>query len=244
MTDLLTVATPQKRAFIGLYGTEGSGKTFTSTMLACYARHRLGLEGPIAALDTENGMGFRAPYVLEKTGKDLLKLETRDVDLVEPFLKECHKKGVSVAIIDSLTHIIGTLRNRFFDKHNINVPEAGDYVRADRPFKDLLDKMLTAKLNIILCGRESQVYGRYRNTKGKLVNGPVGTKMGAGKAGYEVDLLLHLTREETKEGVIRRVAVEKDRTDQIVGSTWEVPYDADVRYAPYFDFLCRGGAAE
>lgn len=240
--SLLKPAAPNRRLFAGLYGVEGAGKTYTSTTLACYARHRFGLEGPIAALDTEQGMGFRAPYVKEKTGKDLLLLETRDIDQVEPFLVECSKEGVSIAIIDSLTHILNTLRMRYFDAKDIATPEAGDYVRADKPFKVLLDKMLAARMNIIICGRESQVYGRYKNSRGKMVNGPVGTKMGAGKAGYEVDLLLHLTREESKDGVSRHVAVEKDRSDTLKNSTWGAPYDIHDRLGPFFDFLTGGSA--
>jgi hypothetical protein len=239
---LLKPATTNARLFAGLYGVEGAGKTYTSTTLACYARHRFGLSGPIAAIDTENGMHFRAPYVKEKTGTDLLLCETRDIDNVEPFLRECAKEGVSIAIIDSLTHILTTLRTRYFDAKGIDTPEASDYVSADRPFKVLLDKMLSARLNIILCGRESQVYGRYKNRAGRMVSGPVGTKMGAGKAGYEVDLLLHLTREESKDGVQRSVAVEKDRSDKIVGSSWGVPYDVDEKLSPYFDFLTNKGS--
>ena len=236
--ELLKPAPPARRLFAGLFGSEGSGKSYTATTLACYARHRFGLDGPVAALDTEQGMCFRAPYVREKTGKDLLLLETRDIDKVEPFLKECSSEGVSIAIIDSLTHILTTLRDRSFKARGVVDPQPGDYVVADRQFKEILDKMLAARMNIIICGRESQVYGRYKNSRGKMVNGPIGTKMGAGKAGYEVDLLIHCQREDLKGGGVRRyVNIDKDRSDSMAGDTFDVPYNFAERFSPYFDFL-------
>lgn len=236
--SVLRPAESTARLFVGLFGQEGAGKTYTATEIAIAGRAALGLEGPIAFFDTERGARFRALRVKEATGQDLLVMEDRTIAGLKSFFAECAKTGVSVAIVDSMTHVIEDLRTTYFAKRDIEDPEPGDYSKADKPFKELLNKMLSANLNIIGCARESQVWGRYKNSKGKMVNGPIGVKFGAGKAGYEFDLLLRMEREDKKEGgVERKCLIVKDRSASIVhgeGGVVSVPFDTATVLRPFF----------
>lgn len=243
MSLLKPASESSARCFFGLYGPQGSGKSRTATELAIATRKALGLGGPIVAFDTERAYKFQARRVLENTGKELLMCETRDIKTLVDGLKEAKAADASVCIVDSVTHFLRELRDDWMRKNKRTSMNVDDYQEADKPFKDLLDKMVKSTSNLIICGRQGAIYGLKQNTKGRWTNGPIDTKMNAGEAGYEVDLLLELKTkiipgksvEDAK--VVRQAFVEKDRSDTIKNQCLTVPWDADVVMAPFFEFI-------
>jgi hypothetical protein len=220
--SILKKAKTQGRMFVGIYGPEGSGKSRTAVEIAIAGRKTLGLTGPIVAFDTEHAYGFQARRIKEATGEDLLIASTRSVQSLRDGLKEAKRE----------------LREEYRKKKGKESLDVGDYVAADRPFKSLLDAMLRSHSNIILCGREGQKYGLRKNSRGTWVQGPVASKMNAGEAGYEVDLLLELSRKEGKTGGWTREAnVKKDRSDTVSAQTFQVPWDPAEALAGYFAHL-------
>ena len=236
--SILKKAKTQGRMFVGIYGPEGSGKSRTAVEIAIAGRKTLGLTGPIVAFDTEHAYGFQARRIKEATGEDLLIASTRSVQSLRDGLKEAKEAGASICIVDSVTHFLRELREEYRKKKGKESLDVGDYVAADRPFKSLLDAMLRSHSNIILCGREGQKYGLRKNSRGTWVQGPVASKMNAGEAGYEVDLLLELSRKEGKTGGWTREAnVKKDRSDTVSAQTFQVPWDPAEALAGYFAHL-------
>lgn len=249
MSLLKPASESSARCFFGLYGPQGAGKSRTATEIAIATRAALNLPGPILAVDTERAYKFQAPRVLEATGQELLLLETREVKTLIEGLKEAKGANVSVCIVDSVTHFLRELRDEWMKKNKRTSMDVGDYQESDKPFKKLLDGMVRSTSNLIICGRQGSVYGLKQNTRGKWTNGPVDTKMAAGEAGYEVDLLLELkqkivpgkTVDDAK--IVRQAFVEKDRSDTIRGTALTVPWDAAEVMAPFFAFLNAGKPA-
>ncbi len=241
--SLLKPANAAGRLYAGLYGPEGAGKTRTATDIAMAARAALNLSGPIVAFDTEHAYGFQAPRVKQATGTDLLVCDTRDIKTLKAGLKEAKEANASVCIVDSVTHFLRQLRDDYMKRNDKSSMDVSDYQAADKPFKALLDGMLKSTSNLIICGREGHKYGLKQNTRGKWVNGPIATKMNAGEAGYEVDLLIECRRttvpgktaEDAK--VVRTAVVKKDRSDSLGGATFTVPWSPSKALAPYFAFL-------
>ena len=93
---------------MGNYGGAGSGKTWTSALVAIGLSSRVGDGKPVAFFDTETG----SDYVLtlfRDAGVELLVVKSRAfADLVE-FVSEAESK-CSVAIVDSITHVWDELR--------------------------------------------------------------------------------------------------------------------------------------
>lgn len=242
--SILQPASPTGRLYVGIYGPEKAGKSYTATSIAIAAVLALGLKGPIAAFDTEQAYGFQASRVKRETGQDLLKADTRSIKELTAGLVEAKKIGCSVCIVDSLTHFLREARQKHFDAKGIKTPEPSDYAAADKGFKTLLDLMLQSSSNLILVGREGQKYGRYKNSSGRMVSGPVATKMNAGEAGYECDLLLEVSREEQKGGgIVRKCTVKGERGDVVGDKVWTVPWSVEKELAPYFQLL-KGGASD
>lgn len=226
------------RVYIGLYGDTGAGKTHTAVNIAMAAKKHLKLDGPVCVVDTEKAYRYHVDRVQE-AGAELLVSQTRDLDVLKSDLVEASKSGVAVFIIDSLTHFLESERDRWCERHKKqrHEMEGGDYTSSDARFKALLDKMLLSDMNLVCCAREQLVYGSYRNKSGALKQGPVGTKFGAGKAGYEFDLLLDLKKIEEKGKPTKQIAVvEKDRTRNLQGQVLTVPWSAVEKLEPYFNY--------
>lgn len=240
--SLLKPAGSTGRLFVGLYGLEGTGKTTTAVHLALAWRAFAELPGPIVFVDTERGAHWHAPTVQKATGQDLLCLETRRIDDLLPAFVEAKELGAAVVIVDSLTHFLTESRAAFFAAKEIEDPQPNHYAMADKAFKSLLAKMLKGASNLVCCGREGVVYGATVSKTGKKGQAPVGTKMDAGKAGYEFDMLLH-TQLHVAQGIepYRSVSVRKDRSQLVDGQVFKVPFKCSEAFAGLFSRL-KGGA--
>lgn len=240
--SLLKPAGSTGRLFVGIYGLEGTGKTTTAVHLALAYRACAELPGPIVFVDTERGAHWHAATVLKATGQELLCLETRKIDDLLPAFSEAKAANAACVIVDSLTHFLQESRAAFFAKHSIEDPQPNDYARADREFKKLLTSMLRGSSNLICCGREGVVYGATVSKSGKKGQAPVGTKMDAGKAGYEFDVLLH-TQLHVAQNVepYRTCTVRKDRSALVDGQKFTIPFRCSEAFAPLFARL-KGGA--
>ena len=228
------------RVWVGLYGPEGAGKSHTSILIALAAKKALGLEGLIFAIDTENAFPFHAERVKRATGQELMIAGCRKVADVSAAIREAIKAKASFIIIDSMTHVLRQSRLDWCERKgkSLATMQPQDYGSSDAAFKQLVDKLVTNSVNVILCGRQGTVYGRYKNKNGDWKEGPVGTKFNAGEAGYEVDVLMELGRDVKKDGSFTRTAVvRKDRSDTLPSTVLKVPWKPSEVLAPYFAFL-------
>lgn len=209
------------------------------------------LEGPIGMFDTERGAKWHQRRVERLGGRQLVTPPERDdgtsprsLEELTEFLKAAKKAKCSVVIIDSLTHVLEDCREKYFKANKISSPEASDYGPADKPFTALMKRLTDSSMNVICCAREKQQYGRYKNSKGKMVTGPVGVKFGAKESAYDFDLLIHMQTVPKKGEPDERVmTVEKDRSRTVHGKSFKYPYKISEIFSPYLDAL-RGAESE
>lgn len=215
---------------VGMLGLAGSGKTYTAVQLAIGTRKHFKLHGPIAFFDTEKGSDYASSTVEEATGQPLLVVKSRSLDDLKATVRECVASGVSVLIVDSVTHVWREVCDSFLAKLN-------EVRRANRrPVSDKLefqhwsaikapdmwggwtDLLLNSPLHIIVCGRLGYEYEYEENAAGKKELVKTGVKMKAeGEFGYEPSLVVEMSAEQVmKNGEVERIVhtalVLKDRT--------------------------------
>jgi len=229
-----------------LQGFPKSGKSYTAALLAIGTRELMGLDGPIAYQDTEGASGYLNPMVKRETGLDLVGLRSRSVDDTIAFIKECEEAGVSVAVIDSVTHLwknlcdswLATLNRQRKAKRQGKLKRLpmSAWVGVKGRWGQFMDAFLMSKLNIILCGRVSYDYDFGENDEGAQEIRKTGVKISAEKdTGYESSLLVEMERVEKRaEGSFSAKSITHRAT--VLGDRFGV-IDAAHCENPTFDFF-------
>lgn len=214
----------------GFLGFEKSGKTHTAMMLALGTRSHFKLTGPLAFYDTEMGSDYWAERVEAETGQQMLVVKSRAlVDLVET-VKECIAAGVSVLVVDSVSHVWREVVDSYLSELQAKAKSRGWSPPEELKFQDWApiksmwarwsDSYLTAPLHIVACGRAGFTYDFETNDRGKKELVKTGTKMKAEEFGYEASLLVEMERETDKDGeLVNRATIVGDRFDLINGKS-------------------------
>lgn len=221
----------------GILGFAKSGKTHTAMDFAMGTREFFKLEGPIAMFDTETGSDYWKARVKERTCKDLLVNKSRSlVGLVET-VHECASAGVSVLVVDSITHVWREVCSAYLKelqaaaaKKKWREPdrlEFQDWGRIKERWASWPDLYLTSPLHIIVCGRAGFEYDMQVDERGKKELVKTGIKMKVeGEFGFEPSLLIEMERDWTKTDppeMVARATVIGDRFDLLNGKTCDMP---------------------
>src|SRR3990172_1928893 len=202
---------------LGMYGPQGSGKTFTALLLAeglakfCNKR--------IAYIDTERGTDFYIKHVPERTIHpepfDFDGEYTRQITkVIEVFQGiDSNREEYGVFIIDSITHIWNACMNAYsgaLTKAETIPFQAWGKIK--KPYKELMNLLLSSPLHVIICGRQGNEFDTDTET-GELKR--IGVKMKAeGETPYEPHILIRM--ESIKNPATNKATitafVEKDRT--------------------------------
>lgn len=228
----------------GFHGFQGSGKTYTATDFAIGIRAHFGLKGPIAFFDTEGGAAFVADKIKAATGLDVIGARSRALtDLLE-VVAECEDSGVSVLLVDSITHVwqetqdshmAGVNRSRkakkMAERHSM---EFQDWAPVKKQWSRWTTAFLNSKLHIIFCGRAGFTYDHELNTEtGKKDLVKTGTKMKAeNEFGYEPSLLVEM--EAIKSGRARKTITHRAT---ILKDRWDVFNGKEIDNPKFKDFL-------
>lgn len=230
MKLLTTLGKGQGYLKAGFLGFQGSGKTYTACLLGIATRRAFKLEGPIAFIDTENATEYIAPMVSSMTKKDMIGLRTRDFGQLCDAAQECVDAGVSVLIVDSMTHFWRSLCDAYLaglneTRRRYNKPprlklEFQDWGQVKGQWARWTDFYLNSKLHIIICGRAGFEYDMERNEetgRNELIKTGIKMKTEA-EFGFEPSLLVQMAvdqePDEAKPGKFRQIrtaTVLKDR---------------------------------
>lgn len=253
----------------GFLGFQGSGKTYTATLLACHVKLRFGLDGPIVFYDTEGGSTYVAPLVETLTGSELIGVRARSFDDLVEAHTEAQKIGAACFLADSVTHPWREL----CDAHLMGVNEKRARKNM-RPRTNLVMKdwsvlksrwndawttpYLNAPMHSIICGRAGYEYDHTEDEEsGQKGIEKSGIKMKTeGEFGFEPSLLTFMERTQELDGntpkVRRQAVVLKERfgaMDARVGAfdslgdpVAEMEAVADF-FAPHLDRLSPGAHA-
>lgn len=219
MAALCDEQTQQGYLKAGLLGFPKSGKSYTATMLAIATKRLLNLPGQIAMFDTEAGSVYLSGLVKELTGQDLLAIRRRSLKDLVAWGKACLEAGISVGIVDSVTHPWRELCDSYLKQKN-------DQRRAKRlgpqdklqfqdwgPIKERWNTWsefyLNSPLHIVICGRAGFDYDFVENEDGKDELRKTGIKMKTeGEFGFEPSLLVEMNRNQSLTDKAHRISRE------------------------------------
>src|SRR5262245_38898705 len=223
---------PLKAALkMALYGPAGSGKTFTSLLLA----EGLADDRRVAFVDTEQGTAFYNQEVAGRTAHpkafDFDVLHSRSITAVLEALRGIDPARHGVVVIDSISHLWDSCKNAYTGKltRQGSIPFHA-WAAIKKPYRDLMHLLLTAPYHVLICGRQAVEYGEDEAT-GELAG--IGYRIRAeGETGYEPDVLVRLEQRRTKREprAVPVAHVEKDRTGVLAGRS--IPW-------PTFDSVAR-----
>lgn len=234
-------------AKVGMFGMEGSGKTFTATNLAIGLAKKTG-KGVVAFFDTETGSDFVIKR-MEEENLVLLAHKGRAFKDLCDFIRECEEEKVEIAIIDSITHVWKELCIAYQKRKRKDRLSMNDWTILKGQWMEFTDLYLNSKMHIILLGRAGYEYDMRENDDEKLEIQKVGTKMKVeGEFGYEPSLLLEMykvkrseaTKDKKAKGHINRCYVLKDRSNTINGMDFDFPTFED--FSPFFNSINIGGS--
>ena len=219
---------------MGVYGPPGSGKTFTSLLIAEGISKLTGKR--IALVDTEHGSDFYCQSVptraVHPEAFDFDALYTRSITDTLSAVRGLPTDEYGVVVIDSVTH----LWQACIEAYGGNKTSAGTipmhaWGKIKKPYKDLMTFLLSSPLHVIFCGRQGTEYATDEETDELKA---VGVKMKAeGETPYEPHILIRmeaLKPKKTNELAMIIAYAEKDRTGVLAGRSF---------VNPTFDSLCR-----
>lgn len=244
---------------VGLYGFQGSGKTYTATDIAI-GMCKLMKKDKVAFFDTEKGSDFHIKRFKDAGIRlDVIKSRTF-VDLLAT-IKEAEEGEYGFLIIDSITHVWRELSDSYLRtkqervaryQNNGKKPIVNltmkDWMVLKTEWGQFADAFVNSKVGIAACGRAGFEYDVSEDEEGKQEIVKSGTKMKAeGEFGYESDLLLEmykvpvaeLTKNKKAKGFINRCIVLKDRTDKMNAVVIDKPKFKD--FMPIIKDLNIGG---
>lgn len=243
----------------GLLGFAKGGKTYTATTLAIGVKNYFSLPGPIAYFDTESGSEYVVPRVKAETGQTPIGIKSRKFDDLIEVAGEADSGGVSVLIVDSITHPWRELMDSYLNQVNEQLAGQNRPLRSRLEFQDWnpikqkwslwTDFFLNSSLHIIICGRAGYDWDFQEREDGSgrdLIK--TGIKMKTeSEFGFEPSLLIDMERVQIRDKddrltkvFVRRATVIGDRFGVLDGQTCDNP-DFEF-FKPHIELLTPGAA--
>lgn len=226
----------QARLKMGLYGAQGTGKTFTALLFAEWLAKRE--DKRIAFVDTERGTDFYAMQIAERNvhpeAFDFDAVYTRSISETVEAVRGIDPNVHGVLIIDSITHLWEAAKAAYTGK---KTSKGGIPVQAwgeiKKPYKELMSLFLDGDFHAIVCGREGVMMEE--DDSGETV--VVGKKMKSeGETPYEPHILLRFHPARSDDGgYITQFFCEKDRSGILTAKTVRWPTPAVIE--PIYRYL-------
>lgn len=202
----------------GIYGPTGAGKTMTSLMVA--EGLATTMKKRVAMVDTEFGADFYSQEIAERgvhpAAFDFDALHSKQIMQVLADVKSLDFNEYGVVIIDSVTHLWEAAIAAYSGKKTrAGTIPLNAWGAIKKPYKELINFLMSAPVHMILCGRQGEKYEEVDG--GELKS--TGKKMNAEKdTSYEPHIMIRLESIQTTQGITQvHAIVEKDRTGILAG---------------------------
>jgi hypothetical protein len=179
----------------GIFGFQGSGKTFTATNIGigvCKATGNLSM----AYFATEPGHNFLLSRIRAE-GINVFDVKSRAFDDLIATINECVQEKINVLVIDSITHVWQELKDSYEAKTKRKRLEFQDWgkIKGKGGWLDYADLFNNSCVHIIACGRAGYEYDTLVNEDGSKDLVKTGTKMRAeAEFGFEPSLVIEMER--------------------------------------------------
>jgi hypothetical protein len=213
---------------MALYGPAGSGKTFSSLLIAEGLARHAGKR--IAYIDTEYGTTFYGQHVAQRAvhpeAFDFEVLYTKSITQALDAVRNLDP-GFGVLVIDSISHLWDSCKAAYTGRlTKVGTVPLHGWAAIKRPYKEMMHLLLSSPVHVLICGRQAIDFSEDDGAS-ELKN--VGFRMRAeGETAYEPDVLVRLEsyKESRKAAAIPVAHVEKDRTGVLTGQSISWPtYD-------------------
>lgn len=219
---------------VGIYGPPGSGKTFTTLLIAEGLAKAEGKR--IAYVDSEHGTDFYCQSVptrrVHPEAFEFDALYTRSISEATKAIRGLDPAEHGVVVIDSITHFWEAARAAYSGRTTSagTIPMQA-WGRIKKPYKDLMAYLLSSPMHVFILGRQGIDYETDEETEELRA---VGYKMKAeGETPYEPHILIRLEAVKPRKTMAEAVIyaqVEKDRTGVLQGRSIEWPnFDSIAR---------------
>jgi hypothetical protein len=236
----------------GFFGFAGTGKSWTSSVLAAGLWKHIKAKKPVFFLDTEGGSSFVKSGVFDAQKVPLHVLKTQAFKDLRPAIEEAEKEA-SVLVIDSISRpwyelTSAYLRSKKSGGKFIAISDWGIIKEAWR--SGYTDPYLNSHLHIVMAGRASNIFEDVEDVDASEKAGKeiyksviVGTKMRTeSEAGYEPHMLCEMEKVFIAEGgrYVRRCSVIKERFGVLDSKQFDDPtFDS---FLPHIQKLNLAGA--
>jgi len=223
---------------MGFYGSNGSGKTYTASLVAIGLHKLIKSKKPIFFLDSETG----SDYVLPLFQKEKIELRVAKSKAFSDLLLavDTAEKDGSILIADSVSHHWDELIESYKRKKNLKRLFMHHWGDIKPTWREFSGKYVTSKLHIIICGRSGDVWQDIDDGDGVKELKKVGTRMRVERElGYEPSLLVEMEKVIKSSGWTHRALIEKDRFDVMNFKHFDDPKFED--FLPHIQKLNLGG---
>ncbi len=225
----------------GLYGEAGSGKTYTSSLIAIGLHKLIKSKKPITFFDTEAGAEYVLPTLFQPSGIELQTIKSRAFSDLMAALEEAQRIS-DILIIDSVSHVWSELQEAFKKKNNVQRLQFQDWGIIKPEWQRFTAAYLNSPLHILVAGRSKDDYTYETDERGKKELIKTGTRMQTEKnLSYEPSLLIELEKiiDAKTNFWIPRAWILKDRFSQIDGKAFDNP--TFETFLPHIKMLNLGG---
>lgn len=229
-------APQQARLKISMYGPPGSGKTFTTLLMAEGLAKVRGKK--IAYVDTEHGTDFYAMAVKDRqVHPEAFAFEaiyTRSLAEVDKEVRAISPDEYGVVVLDSISHFWDAAMDGYQGKKTrIDSIPMHAWGKIKKPYKSLIAYLIGSQFDVFILGRQKNVFETDDNDEMKKV----GVSMRAeGETAYEPHICIRMEAQQNRKDSTKSdyvAHVEKDRTGVLAGRSLANPtFDTIVPILP------------
>lgn len=217
----MKAAPKQARLKVSIYGPPGSGKTFSTLLMAEGLAKVRGKR--IAYVDTERGTDFYAQAVKDRKvhpdAFDFDALYERSIAEVSSAVYSLDPKEHGIVVLDSISHLWEAAMDAYQGKKTkIDSIPMHAWGKIKRPYKDLIKFLIASPFDVFILGRQKNLFENDEDS-GEMKK--IGVAMRAeGETAYEPHICVRMEARINPEKTTQSVYVayvEKDRTGVLAG---------------------------